>query len=322
MDVLGAAAAAAAAATVPMVEEEPAASPEAEVSPTEKTKGRRTGIALAQFKLESAKESLLKKTVAHDILVKKTGVPAAGTARAEQIFKSKDKVSQLQKEVQAAERNLEKAKQQGAVKAAAAAAAAAAEAEKVDKTKTYSEQGILFLVQTKFKHEKLFRNTKDRVASVWATVVKVEIDAAITAKEYPEGDRRSAASLTAKFSDYQGLFRHHVRLLQAAAASGASRDALDECDMNSKYRNITTDTFFKHGQAEMPMAVPPLLINSDSAAVLGMKNLVAHITKKQGRPFKNKEVTDLLSDSDNDSDSDSDSESESESSSEEEETWP
>ena len=134
------------------------------------------------------------------------------------ICKSKELVSQLQKELRAAEKNLEKAKQQGAVKAAAAAAAAAQKADEVEKAKTYSEQGILFLVQTKFKHEKLFRNTKDRVRGVWATVVKVEIDATIDAKEYPEGDRRSAASLTSKFSDYQGLFRRHVRRLQAGIA--------------------------------------------------------------------------------------------------------
>ena len=63
-----------------MVEVEPAESPEAEESPKEKNKGRRTGIPLAEFKLECAKESVLKKPAAHEVLVKKYGAPAAGTA--------------------------------------------------------------------------------------------------------------------------------------------------------------------------------------------------------------------------------------------------
>ena len=44
--------------------------------------------------------------------MKKYGAPVAGTARAvNKICKSKDKVSQLQKELRAAENNLEKPKQ-------------------------------------------------------------------------------------------------------------------------------------------------------------------------------------------------------------------
>ena len=146
-----------------------------------------------------------------------------------------------------------------------------------EKTATYSPEGMVFLVATKFKHEKAFRNTKDRVLKVWDEV-KAEVDAAIAKGDYPASDMRKKESLVAKFSELQGLFRRHCSFLQAAITSGAEGEKLEEANLNSRHRNCTTDTFTAYDQAEAPMSVPPFNVNDGNAAIGGEANLLKKVT--------------------------------------------
>ena len=246
--------------------------------PVVQKKARKTGLAKAEADIELAKEALDKKLAQHQkMLLMYGGIPAPDTERARKVHESDEKILKYRENLTAAQAKLGEATVRAKAKEDAAKVLAEKALLAAEKTATYSPEGMVFLVATKFKHEKAFRNTKDRVLKVWDEV-KAEVDAAIAKGDYPASDMRKKESLVAKFSELQGLFRRHCSFLQAAIVSGAEGEKLEEANLNSRHRNCTTDTFMAYDQAEAPMSVPPFNVNDGNAAIGGEANLLKKVT--------------------------------------------
>ena len=151
---------------------EAAAEKQTGVSPAagKTVKSRRSGVTLAEANRDAAKEKLDKKLGQHTKLLESFGgMPAAGTKRSSDVDASAQKIIKLRENLKNAEQALVKAHATQAKKDEASKAAAEKALLAAEKTANYSQEGLIFLVETKFKWEKTFRNTKDKVVNGFFT---------------------------------------------------------------------------------------------------------------------------------------------------------
>ena len=242
---------------------------------------RSDALTAQQTRVDAAKAKALRLAQGLASKHARYGTPAAASGRARELKMDEEKVKEAEAAIPAAEAKLQELKDKAAAKQSAAEQAAAKAAEKAEAAKPMSDEGRFALVKTKFKHEKKFRNTKDRTMNIWKDDVHPDFIALVDSGDLIESDRRDADSLQAKFLKDMGLFRQHCQLLQRAASSGAPREALEQCSRESRFRNVTTDAFFAARQAEAPMSVPPLVINGGNAAQGGDANYITELLKEE-----------------------------------------
>lgn len=102
-----------------------------------------------------------------------------------------------------------------------------AEQKKMDKNadamRAMSDMGCRALCKIRLQHQTQMDNTSDKNDSVWATITEL-FDQQVDSGELSPSDRRSHASLRAKFSEHQSKFRFHCSEIQRYQQSGASAE--------------------------------------------------------------------------------------------------
>uniref|UniRef100_A0A7S2HWU9 Uncharacterized protein n=1 Tax=Haptolina brevifila TaxID=156173 RepID=A0A7S2HWU9_9EUKA len=131
-----------------------------------------------------------------------------------------------------------------------------------------SDEGRIAAVDDRFYSDDRMRNTKETTGPSLCGLTSGPDRrwiARVDRGELPEDDQRECKSLSAKFAKDQGLFRQHCGLLERTAASGSPRENIEHTDLNSQFRNCTTDRFYYYDQHDAPMSRPPFTVNGGSA---------------------------------------------------------
>ena len=128
---------------------------------------RSDALTAQQTRVDAAKAKALRLAQGLASKHARYGTPAAASGRARELKMDEEKVKEAEAAIPAAEAKLQELKDKAAAKQSAAEQAAAKAAEKAEAAKPMSDEGRFALVKTKFKHEKKFRNTKDRTMNIW-----------------------------------------------------------------------------------------------------------------------------------------------------------
>ena len=131
------------------------------------------------------------------------------------------KVEAVAADFAVAKRKLEELEQLAAAKAAAAAAKVKEAKDKQEAAKYMTDNGMIALVNIRLGMQHLYDGKANKNDKIW-DVVHTKYQAEIDAGTLPRSDERSVASLKAKFSTLQGVFKLYINKVARAKQSGAS----------------------------------------------------------------------------------------------------
>ena len=90
-----------------------------------------------------------------------------------------------------------------------------------------TNNGMVALVSTRLEVQHLYDNKAHKNDKIWELVHK-KYQEQIDAGNLPRSDSRTVASLKAKFSTLQGVFKLHMNKVARAKQSGASAEDIGE----------------------------------------------------------------------------------------------
>ena len=178
-----------------------------------------SGLAKAEAKLKGLE--VATAALEHAASVARSG--ASFQKKQAALTKHKTKITAAKAEVAAAQQKLEKESGAAEDRAAAAAAKRAKAAAETDRAKKMSDDGIIKLITLRLEMQARFDDKSNQNENLWAIIAE-KFQAAVDAGELPAGDARSVSSLKAKWSEQDGEFKQHVRLIERRRQSGAPRE--------------------------------------------------------------------------------------------------
>ena len=180
--------------------DEPDDAPEASPPPDAP---RARGVSLKEHdkalkKVDAQRRAVEKLKISYDKGVEEAKKSKEGTARHKTMMDRQARLDAARKQLALDEENLKAAAARYEAKLLEESRKAAEKSADTDKTSAMSAEGIVQLCILKFDFEKLFKNTKQSIESVWKEKVHPAFEKLIADGKLPASDSRIPASLTAK----------------------------------------------------------------------------------------------------------------------------